>query len=132
MKLHPQHVYRRRTWPLKVGFFGLVVVWVGVVLTVDPEVSGRRGMGLFYGSLWGVVATGGWLLVRAFSGSEPSEIALERARRWGMLLATLAIGLLLFQQYRVLLWWVAALWATAILLIEFFLYRSEIDLDSDS
>ena len=105
-------------------FLAALVGWVFMVLMIDPESAGWQGIFLFYVLLWSIIASGINLLVRMVSGDEALESTSPRVQRFGILSGCLVVGLLIFQQFRVLLWWVGGLWFFAVLLAGLFFYRN--------
>ena len=100
-----------------------------VVYFVDPTSSGAIGAALFYlvvfFSLAGMFNLFLLSMRRRFIGDELAAENVGISFRQGTLLAILAIGILIIQGYRALVWWDALLVAAGIFLIEvFFLSRS--------
>ncbi|MEI8103538.1 MAG: hypothetical protein WCG84_01380 [Candidatus Moraniibacteriota bacterium] len=124
--MHPQ-TKKSFSWKKWLFLFSLAG-WIGVIAMIDPTAFGLKAWLAFYGALGlALYASVGWLGEVA-SRQEDGTI-LDRIRRrlnrWGVLLAMLVIGLLLLQQFRVLLWWVGLLWLAFVLLVELILYQSE-------
>ena len=98
--------------------------WLGVVFGVEP-MAGWWVWLVFYGSLgMGFFAGVGWF-GELFVREENEYFIRYRFRRWGLLSAFFIVGVVLLQQFRVLLWWVGLLWLAFVLLLELILYHGE-------
>lgn len=116
-------------WGIRIGTLLSFAAWIMVILYVDPGKSGMAGQSLFYASTFlffaGVLILFFTWMRRKIGGDD--EIAftyLGTSFRQGILMAFLLIGLLVLQQYRLLVWWDGALTVAGVFLIElYFLTR---------
>ena len=103
--------------------------WVMVILYINPEKSGVAGQALFYASTFlffaGVlILFFTWMRRKARDDDEIAFTYLGTSFRQGILMALLLIGLLVLQQYRLLIWWDGALVIVGVFLMElYFLTR---------
>lgn len=100
---------------------GLVTL---IIFDINPEQAPFWMLGIFYVSVFLFLAAlfsliGFYLKVWA-TNREVIFAHLLPTLRQSMLIALAIIGLLFFQQFRVLNWWVAGLYIIAITMIEFF------------
>jgi len=101
------------------------IIALGLVINyVDPEAAGIIGKALFYLILF--FALGGlfnllllWFR-RKITHSENAYAQVGLSFRQGLLLSSLAVGMLLMQSFRVLVWWDGLLLLAGIFLIEFY------------
>ncbi len=79
-----------------------------ILFTVPPDVAGPLGEAFFFGSLF-VALTGTFTMLGVMGRVRMSALLpalhIGPAFRQGVLLATAAVGALLFQRFRVLRWW---------------------------
>lgn len=107
---------------VSVAAFGLVINFV------DPDATGLVGKVLFYLSLFfalsGILNLFFLWLRRKFMGIEMASMSVGLSFRQGNLLALFAVGLLIMQSFRVLVWWDGLLLLVGIFLVElYFLSR---------
>ncbi|HRZ95883.1 MAG TPA: hypothetical protein P5262_04955 [Candidatus Moranbacteria bacterium] len=100
-----------------------------VVFHVDPEKSGFFGKVIFYSVLFFFLSgTLNLFLIftrRKIMGSEAALANMGLSFRQSILLSVLAIILLIFQSFRMLVWWDGLLAVAAVFLIElYFLSRN--------
>lgn len=116
-------------WGMRIVTLFSIIGLVSVVYLVDPEASGPVGKVLFYLVLFftlsGIFNLFLMWLRRRMITSETAFANVGLSLRQGMLLALLAIGLLLLQSFRVLVWWDGLLLLAGIFLVElYFLSRN--------
>ena len=101
---------------------------VFIVLRVDPE-KGPSAKVFFYGALFlFLVSMFNGLLLQIRRHKMRGELVYENivlSLRQGSLLAFLAVGLLLLQSFRVLLWWDGLLLLAGVLLVELYFLSGE-------
>lgn len=120
---------RSYLWGMRIGVAVAFAAWVLVLRQIDPEKSGILGQTLFYASTFlffaGVlILFFTWIRRKIGKNDESALVCIGVSFRQGILMALLIIGLLIFQQYRVLVWWDGALLVAGIFLIElYFLTR---------
>jgi len=116
-------------WGIRLSVIITLAALILVLRQIDPEKSGIIGQLFFYVSVFLFSAA---LLVlfftwlrRKFSRDDEDVFAyLGMSFRQGVLMSLLIVGLLILQQYRVLVWWDGLLSAAGIFLIElYFLTR---------
>jgi hypothetical protein len=115
---------------LKMSTLFVFFAWASVVLYINPEEAGVFGKSLFFGTLFlwlmGVFVLCLTFMQRSLQGEERAANALGEIMRRGFLLALWVLALCLFQAWQLLALWIAALLATALLLIELrFVHLSE-------
>jgi hypothetical protein len=109
-----------------VGFSA--VLWLVVIMRIDPTASIFIGQSLFFVSLFlmltGIFALFFTWMRKMMSGGESAFVHLGMSLRQGMLLALLIIFLLIFQRLQILIWWDGLLLAAGFFIIElYFLTR---------
>ena len=116
-------------WATRFLTFVFLVAFVFVITYIDPEISGIWGKIIFYASFF--LAVSGLLNLfllfvrRKMMDEEMAAANAALSFRQGVLLAMLAIGLLILQSFRMLVWWDGLLVAAGIFLIElYFLSRN--------
>ena len=116
-------------WGIRLSVIITLAALILVLRQIDPEKSGIVGQLFFYASAFLFFAA---LLIlfftwlrRKVSGDDENAFAyLGMSFRQGVLMSILIVGLLILQQYRVLVWWDGLLSAAGIFLIElYFLTR---------
>ena len=117
-------------WGIRLSVVITLAALILVLRQIDPEKSGIIGQLFFYVSIFLFSAA---LLILFFTwlrrkiGEDDEESAaayLGMGFRQGVLMSLLVVGLLILQQYRVLVWWDGLLLAAGIFLIElYFLTR---------
>jgi hypothetical protein len=116
-------------WGMRISAATAFTAWVLVIWYIDPEKSGLAGQALFYASsllFFAVIFILFFTWLRKIIGGndEIAFVYLGVSFRQGMLMALLAVGLLLLQQFRMLTWWDGALVVAGIFLVElYFLTR---------
>jgi hypothetical protein len=111
-----------------ITFFSLAALGA-VIAYVDPQKSAPMGAVLFYLVIF-FVASGVFNLFLLFTrrkllGDEAAALSVGLSFRQGILLAIAVIGILLLQNFRILVWWDALLVVAGVFLIElYFLSRS--------
>jgi len=116
-------------WGIRIGTVLSFAAWVMVILYINPEKSGVAGQALFYASTFlffaGVlILFFTWMRRKARDDDEIAFTYLGTSFRQGILMALLLIGLLVLQQYRLLIWWDGALVIVGVFLMElYFLTR---------
>lgn len=95
-----------------------------VVYYIDPDSAGIFGKILFYLILFFVLSGVFNLFLlwlrKVLAGPETALANVGLSFRQGMLLAVLAIGLLILQSLRMLVWWDGLLLLAGIFLVEFY------------
>lgn len=100
-----------------------------VINYIDPDTWGQQGKVIFYASL-GLFLGSFFSLFLLFIrkktlGEEAARDNAGLSIRQGILLALLAVGLLIFQSFRILVWWDGLLLVAGIFLLElYFLSRN--------
>lgn len=98
--------------------FGLICFYI------DPFNTGLIGYLCFYASLFfgivGFFTLVGFYLRLWFSRNEIIFAHVGPAFRQAILMATIVIGCLVLQSFRLLTWWDAALFVASVVLLEFF------------
>lgn len=116
-------------WGIRLSVVITLAALILVLRQIDPEKSGVVGQLFFYVSAFLFFAA---LLIlfftwlrRKFCGSDENAfVYLGMSFRQGVFMSLLVVGLLILQQYRVLVWWDGLLLAAGIFLIElYFLTR---------
>jgi hypothetical protein len=116
-------------WGMRISAVTAFAAWFLVALYIDPEKSGIAGQTLFYASAFLFLAGLAilfftWLRRKTGGKDEVALVYVGVSFRQGILTALLIIGLLIFQQYRILTWWDGALLVAGIFLVElYFLTR---------
>lgn len=112
-----------------VRFFTLLslVAWMGVLLFVDPEVSGSFSTALFLGTLFSFLS--GWVtlmlvsLSRRFIGDQSTAVSFGALSRQGFLVSAYVIGVLMLLRSGFFSWWNALLLLAVVLLLELSIRR---------
>jgi hypothetical protein len=120
---------RSYLWGMRIGVAAAFAAWILVLRQIDPDKSGFLGQALFYASTFLLFA--GLLILfftwmrRKIGGSDESAlVCIGISFRQGILMSLLLVGLLVLQQYRILVWWDGALLVAGIFLVElYFLTR---------
>ncbi|MDO8240706.1 MAG: hypothetical protein Q7T51_01870 [Candidatus Moranbacteria bacterium] len=116
-------------WGIRLVTLLSVVAFVFVVKFVDPDATGVAGKLLFYCSLFFALSGLFNLLLlwlrRKNVDMENAFSNVGLSFRQGMLLALFAIGLLILQSLRLLVWWDGLLLLAGIFLIEFYFVSRE-------
>lgn len=116
-------------WGIRLSVLVILAALVLVLRQIDPEKSGVVGQLFFYVSTFLFFAAllilfFTWLRRKFSKDDENAFIYLGMSFRQGVLMSVLIIGLLILQQYRVLVWWDGLLAVAGIFLIElYFLTR---------
>lgn len=116
-------------WGIRLSVVVTLAALILVLRQIDPEKSGIIGQLFFYTSAFLFFAAllilfFTWLRRKVSGDDEDAFAYLGMSFRQGVLMALLIVGLLLLQQYRVLVWWDGLLSAAGIFLIElYFLTR---------
>ncbi len=101
------------------------VVFVSVIYFVDPDSSGLAGKLLFYVSLFFVFSGVFNLFLlalrrRSFINEETTFTSISLSFRQGFLLSCFAVGLLILQSFRMLIWWDGLLLLAGIFMVEIY------------
>lgn len=112
-------------WGIRIATAISFAVWVLVIIQVDPQKSGALGQLLFFVSallfLSGLFVLFFTWIRKTVSGNKEDAFAYIGASfRQGILIAILLCLMLIFQQYRILTWWDAALTVVGIFLVELY------------
>lgn len=114
-------------WGIRLFTFVALLAWLGVIILLDPEQTGRAGKIIFFGSLFALLLGVFTLLVtwiyRKGLGDTAVGHHLSGAFRQASLLALYVLGIIFFQYAQILTWWDALLLFAAVLLVEFSLRR---------
>jgi heme/copper-type cytochrome/quinol oxidase subunit 4 len=116
-------------WGIRLSVIVTLAALVLVLRQIDPEKSGIIGQLFFYVSAFLFFAAllilfFTWLRRKIGGDDESASAYLGMSFRQGILMSLLIVGLLILQQYRVLVWWDGLLSAAGIFLIElYFLTR---------
>lgn len=111
-------------WGMRIVTLFSIAGFVIVVRQADPETSGPIGKVLFYTILFfalsGVLNLMLLWLRRKMTTRETAFENVGLSLRQSMLLSFLAIGLLIMQSFRVLVWWDGLLLLAGIFLVELY------------
>ena len=111
-------------WGMRITALFSIGALVSVVFFVDPEANGTAGKLLFYLVLFLVLSALFNLMLLRFrknmTNQETAGLNIYLSFRQGMLLALLAVGLLILQSFRMLVWWDGLLLLAGIFLIELY------------
>lgn len=107
--------------------FATVFCWTAwglILFYIDPKAAGIVGLVCFHLSLFfslvGTFTLTGLALRIRFSHNEILFAHVGVAFRQAVLLATVIVGCLIFQQFRILNWWDGTLFAVSVGLLEFY------------
>lgn len=110
-------------WGIRLFTLFAFFAWLGVIIALDPEMTGGMGAGLFFISLFafltGILTLCVTWVYRKALGDTGAAHHLAMAFRQAFFLALYALGIVFFQYERILTWWDALLLLAAVLLIEF-------------
>ena len=116
-------------WGMRLVALFSIIALVFVIMNIDPETAGAIGIVLFYLVLFFVLSSVlNLILLRIRKKIINDDNAFKNVKlsfRQGILLAILAIGLLVFQSFNMLVWWDGLLLLGAIFLIEFYFLSKE-------
>ena len=115
-------------WGMRIVTLFSIIATGFVLKYVDPETTGITGKILFYLVLFfalsGILNLFLLFLRKRITNSENAFANVGLSFRQGALLALLAIGLLILQSFRMLVWWDGMLLLAGVFLIElYFLSR---------
>jgi hypothetical protein len=115
-------------WGMRIIALVSLAALAVVVFCVDPDTSGTIGKSIFYFVLF--FAFSGILNLflifsrRKIMGGETALATIGLSFRQSILLSLLVVGLMIFQSFRILVWWDGLLLAAGIFIIElYFLSR---------
>ena len=116
-------------WGMRIVTLFSIIGLSMIVYYVDPDSSGLIGKVLFYLVLFFVFSGIFNLLLlwlrRKMTTNETAPANVGLSLRQGILLAILAVGLLVLQSFRILVWWDGLLLLAGVFLIElYFLSRN--------
>lgn len=121
--------FRTYVWGIR-AITWLSLATLGFVINyIDPEKSAPAGIIIFYFILF-FFAVGFFNLMflflrRKFLNAESAAASVDLSFRQGVLLAVALLGIILLQNFRVLVWWDALLVVAGVFLIElYFLSKS--------
>lgn len=120
---------RTYVWGISIITLFSFIALAGVIIYVDPEKSGVAGKAIFY--LVFLFFLSGFLnliliwLRKKMIGRDVIAANLSLSLRQGILLAILAIGILILQGMRVLVWWDGLLLVAGVFLIELYFLSKE-------
>jgi hypothetical protein len=108
---------------LSLSAFGIVIAYI------DPEKSGPMGITLFYLATFFLLSSGFNLFLlfarKKLLGTELAAASVGLSFRQGILLSGIVLGILILQNFRILIWWDALLVIAGVFLIElYFLSRT--------
>lgn len=121
--------FRTYVWGISIITLFSFIALAGVIIYVDPEKSGVAGKAIFY--LVFLFFLSGFLnliliwLRKKMIGRDAIAANLSLSLRQGILLAILAIGILILQGMRVLVWWDGLLLVAGVFLIELYFLSKE-------
>lgn len=111
-------------WGIRLVTLLSFAAFVMVLRFVDPDSTGMVGKMLFYVSLFftlsGIFNLFLLWLRKKFMNSETASSSIGLSFRQGNLLALFAIGLLIMQSFRVLVWWDGLLLLAGVFIIELY------------
>jgi hypothetical protein len=108
-------------WGMRISALLSLAALALVVRYIDPTKAGIAGLVLFYGSVFlflSAIFVLFFTWLRKSDSSENAQITLALSFRQGILMSLMTIGLLLFAQFRILLWWDGLLLVAGTLLVE--------------
>ena len=116
-------------WGMRIVTLFSIVAFISVILYVDPESAGFLGGAIFFVLLFFVLSgMFNLFLLRLRKNMISFETSFSNVSltfRQAALLSLLAIGLLIMQSFRVLVWWDGLLLLAGIFLVElYFLSRN--------
>lgn len=111
-------------WGMRIFALFSIIAMGFVLKYIDPEVMGIIGKGVFYlvlfFALTGILNLFLLSLRKGIMTGDNAFINIKLSLRQGALLALLAIGLLILQSFRALVWWDGLLLLAGIFLIELY------------
>jgi len=118
-------------WGMRLIVILSLSAFIMVISFVDPDTAGLPGKMLFYLSLF--FALSGlfnlfllWLRKRlTLADAKAASFNIRLSFRQGILLSIFAVGLLVMQSFRVLVWWDGLLLLVGIFLIELYFLSRE-------
>ena len=115
---------RSYIWGIRFVAMLSFVAFIFVVRLIDYDSSGLAGKLLFFGSLFFVLSGFFNLLLlwlrKKQVDAENASLNIGLSFRQGILLALFAVGLLILQSFRILIWWDGLLLLAGIFLIELY------------
>lgn len=120
---------RSYIWGMRIVTLFSIIALALVVYYVDPEGSGAVGKAIFYLVLFFVLSGFFNLLLlrlrQKMTDEENAHATVGLSFRQSVLLAILAIGLLIMQSFRILVWWDGLLLVAGIFLVELYFLSRE-------
>lgn len=117
-------------WSVRAVALFSFIAWGLIIKYVDPETTGLPGKTLFY--IATLIALSGlfnlmllWIR-RKTIGREATGLNAGLSFRQGILLAVFAIGLLILQSWRMLVWWDGLILLAAIFLVELYFLNKQL------
>ncbi len=117
-------------WGVRILTWFSTLIWLAVLILIDPDSSQWVGLSLFYFSLFFTLT--GWTtlflnrLREFFLGEEEGQKKIEMSIREGILISFCCIVILFLQGKGFLTWWITAFIITGFLLVElYFLWKDE-------
>ncbi|MEK7598191.1 MAG: hypothetical protein AAB487_00450 [Patescibacteria group bacterium] len=111
-------------WGIRLVALVSFIAGVLVVLYTDPEKAGTTGLVLFYMIVFFFLSSFFNLLLlwvrKKTLGSEAVALNINLSFRQGMLLSIFAVGLLVLQSLRLLVWWDGLLLLAGVFVIELY------------
>lgn len=120
---------RSYIWGMRFLSLLFLAVLGAVIFYVDPQDSGSTGIILFYLSAFfafsAIFNLALLFLRKKFLSEEEVAGSVGLNFRQGILLSVLAVGIILFQGFRILVWWDALFLVVAVFLAELFFLSRE-------
>ncbi len=120
---------RTYVWGMLIITLFSFVALFGVVTYIDPDKSGLPGKAVFYAVLLFFLSGFFNLFLlwirKKMLGKESAVVNIGLSFRQGFLLAVLAVGILILQGMRMLVWWDGLLLVVAIFLAELYFLSKE-------
>ena len=120
---------RAYVWGIRLVTLLSIAAFVLVLKFVDPDSTGIVGKVLFYASLFftlsGILNLFLLWLRKKLMNSDTAASNIGLSFRQGNLLALFAIGLLIMQSFRVLVWWDGLLLLAGVFIVELYFASRE-------
>ncbi len=120
---------RTYVWGILIITLFSFVALLGVIINIDPDKSGLAGKAVFFAVL--LFFLSGFFnlfllwLRKKMLGKESTAVNIGLSFRQGFLLAVLALGVLILQGMRLLVWWDGLLLVVGIFLVELYFLSKE-------
>ncbi len=120
---------RTYVWGILIITLFSFVALLGVIINIDPDKAGLAGKAVFFAVL--LFFLSGFFnlfllwLRKKMLGKESTAVNIGLSFRQGFLLAVLALGVLILQGMRLLVWWDGLLLVVGIFLVELYFLSKE-------